>query len=275
MLPPSRRSPSPFSWCHTVCRSGPQEGSSQPDFSSHHCMKKKWGWHTLPGTNREKRSKPYPPSYRQSSWLKVADGHPSSAELEPSMFLVRVMQNHCSPRPGLLQDPSHQQAGTYSTSMAILRSEVSFHPRVDSYTPYKSSEATKILRHSKLRHPSWRMKDPQGQCRSPAVYLPALGHYSGTRSWNSSPLLGTVHMFQPCSWNNQAKRCAQEYTYYIFTNETEVPVIKCVITCLFNNANLCLRHWTICLNSVMERLARSHQCINSFKYYSVNQSLND
>lgn len=140
MLPPSRRSPSPFSWCHTVCRSGLQEGSSQPDFSSHHCMKKKWGWHTLPGTNREKRSKPYPPSYRQSSWLKAADGHPSSAELEPSMFLVRVMQNHCSPRPGLLQDPSHQQAGTYSTSMAILRCEVSFHLRVDSYTPYKSSK---------------------------------------------------------------------------------------------------------------------------------------
>lgn len=76
----------------------------------------------------------------QSNWLKVADGHPSSAELEPSVFLVRVMQNHCSPRPGLLQDPSHQQAGTYSTSMAILRSEVSFHLRVDSYTPYKSSK---------------------------------------------------------------------------------------------------------------------------------------
>lgn len=76
----------------------------------------------------------------QSNWLKVADGHPFSAELEPSVFLDRVMQNHCSPRPGLLQDPSHQQAGTYSTSMAILRSEVSFHLRVDSYTPYKSSK---------------------------------------------------------------------------------------------------------------------------------------
>lgn len=76
----------------------------------------------------------------QNNWLKVADGHPSSAELELSVFLDRVMQNHCSPRPGLLQDLSHQQTGTYSTSMAILRSEVSFHLRVDSYTPYKSSK---------------------------------------------------------------------------------------------------------------------------------------
>lgn len=144
MLLPSQRSPSPFSWCHTVCRSDPQEGSSQPGFSSHHpfhhCMKKKWGWHTLPDTNRDKHSKPHPPSYKQSSWLKVADGHLSSAQLEPSEFLVGIMLIHCSPGSGLLQDLSQQQAGTYSTSTAILRSEVSFHLRVDSYTPYKSSK---------------------------------------------------------------------------------------------------------------------------------------